>query len=377
MPENLTDEQRTLKQTVDDFVEATLGRLEAEIDADPDAVRKQVIQASKDRGLFTKTQPRAFGGTEAGIVELTLIRETLAASNLRTAEWVLGPGPGALAGATGGLKLRYLDAVLAGDKRGAFGFTEPDDTQRPTWAKRDGDSLVIHGRKSYVTGGDTADFVAALVNVQADEEHPKGTAMVVVDRDTPGLILEETFESLDGSTHASMMFDGVRVPTSNVIGQIGEGMPRALRQIGDVRIMVSAQATGMMIWTLNHLEQTLQAPHRSGSPLSSREGVRLRFADLRIQAYAARSMLYRTCRLAADGENVVNEAIATKIFCTEAAGRIIDEALQLSGGKALVVGHPLERLYRRVRALRLAEGASDLLRLNLAKGRFELNKGRI
>ncbi len=88
-------------------------------------------------------------------------------------------------------------------------------------------------------------------------------------------------------------------------------------------------------------------------------------------------MLYRTCRLAAAGENVVNEAIATKVFTTEAANRIIDEALQMSGGKALVVGHPLERLYRRVRALRFAEGASDLLRLNLAKGRFELDKGRI
>ncbi len=87
------------------------------------------------------------------------------------------------------------------------------------------------------------------------------------------VVIEEKFESLDGSTHVSVAFEGVRVPTSSGIGQIG-----------DVRIMVSAQATGMMIWALGHLEETLQAPHRSGSPLSSREGVRLRFADLRIQA---------------------------------------------------------------------------------------------
>ncbi len=377
MPENLSAEQLALKDAVDDFVEGTLRSLEAQLEGDADTVRREVIQASKGIGLFGMTQPAAFGGGEAGIVELTVIRETLAAANLRTAGWVLGPGPGVLAGAQGALKAQYLDAVMSGAKRGAFGFTEPDNAERPTWAERDGTALVIHGGKSYVTGGDTADFVVALVNVQASGDQPKGTAMVVVDRETPGLVIEETFESLDGTTHVSMKFEGVRVPSSKVIGQIGEGMPRALKQIGDVRIMVSAQATGMMLWALGHLEETLQAPHRSGSPLSSREGVRLRYADLRIQAYAARSMLYRTCRLAAAGENVVNEAIATKVFTTEAAGRIIDEALQLSGGRALVVGHPLERLYRRVRALRFAEGASDLLRLNLARGRFELGKGRI
>lgn len=377
MPENLTPEQRALKQRVDDFIDNRLRPLEPRLDDDPETVRRAVIQASKAAGLFGMTQPAAFGGSQAGSVELTLVWETLAAANLRTSEWVLGPGPGMLAGAGGALKEQYLDAVMSGEKRSAFGFTEPDDAERPTWAERDGATLVVHGRKSYVTGGDCADFVVVLVNVQPSGDQPKGTALVVIDRATPGVVVEEKFESLDGSSHVSMSFDGVRVPASNVIGQIGEGMPRALRQIGDVRIMVSAQACGIMLWTLAHLEETLQAPHRSGAPLSSREGVRLRFADLRIQAYAARSMLYRTSRLAAARENVVNEAIATKVFTTEAAGRIVDEALQMSGGKALVVGHPLERLYRRVRALRFAEGASDLLRLNVAKGRFELRMGRI
>lgn len=377
MPENLTPEQRALKQRVDDFIDNRLRPLEPRLDDNAEAVRRAVIQASKAAGLFGMTQPAAFGGSEAGSIELTFVWETLAAANLRTSEWVLGPGPGMLAGAGGALKEQYLDAVMSGEKRSAFGFTEPDDAERPTWAERDGATLVVHGRKSYVTGGDCADFVVVLVNVQPSGDQPNGTALIVIDRATPGVVVEEKFESLDGSSHVSMSFDGVRVPASNVIGQIGEGMPRALRQIGDVRIMVSAQACGIMLWTLADLEETLQAPHRSGAPLSSREGVRLRFADLRIQAYAARSMLYRTSRLAAAGENVVNEAIATKVFTTEAAGRVVDEALQMSGGKALVVGHPLERLYRRVRALRLAEGASDLLRLNVAKGRFELGKGRI
>ncbi len=132
-----------------------------------------------------------------------------------------------------------------------------------------------------------------------------------------------------------------------------------------------------MQWTLAYLTEALAAERGDGTTLGAREGVRLRYAELRIEAYAARSMLYRTARLADAGENVVNEGIAAKVFATEAVGRVVDAALQLAGGQALVVGHPLERLYREVRALRLAEGASDVLRLNLARGRLDLGLGRV
>jgi alkylation response protein AidB-like acyl-CoA dehydrogenase len=88
-------------------------------------------------------------------------------------------------------------------------------------------------------------------------------------------------------------------------------------------------------------------------------------------------MVYRTARLADRGENIVNEGIACKVFATEGVGTVVDNAIQLVGGAALVRGHPLEKLYRQVRAMRLAEGASDVLRLNLARGALELSKGRI
>ena len=108
---------------------------------------------------------------------------------------------------------------------------------------------------------------------------------------------------------------------------------------------------------------------------AAREGVRLRYADLRIRTFAARSMLYRTARLGDAGANIVNEGIACKVFATETVGDVVDTAIQLVGGKALTVGHPLERLYREVRALRLTEGASDVLRLNLVRGNLDMDKG--
>jgi acyl-CoA dehydrogenase len=86
-------------------------------------------------------------------------------------------------------------------------------------------------------------------------------------------------------------------------------------------------------------------------------------------------MLYRTARMGEAGANIINEGMACKVFTTETVGKVTDTAMQLVGGKALTVGHPLERLYREVRALRIAEGASDVLRLNLARGSLDLNKG--
>lgn len=380
MPDNLPGSLLALREEARHFVEDILVPLENEItdgDPVPETLQEKVRQVSKDAGYFYKTQPEAYGGKPAASLELTLLREAWAASNCRLTQYIFGPGPGILHSVQGDMKEKYLDPVMKGDKRGAFGFTEPDTAIRPTWAKIEGEVLIINGQKSYVTGGATADFISTLVNVEHEDGRKAGTAMIVIDRTAKGVVIEREFSSMEGAGHVSFVFEDVRMPVTNVIGKLGEGMPRALGNIGNVRMMVSAQATGMSMWTLDYVEQHLLAPHRTGTPLGEREGVRIRYADMRIDTYVARSALYRTARLAETGDNIVNETIATKIFCTETAGRVVDMAVQLVGGQALVRGHPIEKLYRQVRSLRLVEGASDLLRINLAKGKLELKKGRL
>jgi acyl-CoA dehydrogenase len=165
------------------------------------------------------------------------------------------------------------------------------------------------------------------------------------------------------------------VPADRLIGRPGEGLPRALQQIGDTRLAIAARAVGLARWTVEFVHAHLQAPHHTGEPPGAHESVRLRYAELRIRTFAARSMVYRTARLGEAGANIVNESIACKVFATETVGEVVDTAMQLVGGKALTVGHPLETLYREVRALRVAEGVSDVLRLNLARGSLDLNKG--
>ena len=378
MPELLSAELRLLRDRVDALARDVLVPLQEsadrrEIGVDgAKAFAAEVRAASKAAGLFAMTQPKAFGGAGASLLALAVARDTLASRNVVHLPGLFGPSPGVLGGAGEPLSSTHLPAVLAGEKRGAFGFTEPADAERATWGVLRGDTLVVNGQKSYVTGGAEADFVNTLVEVEG-----RGPAMVVIDRDTPGVRVERTFASLDGSRHAHMAFKDVHVPAAHVIGKPGEGLPRALRQIGNTRLAFAAESVGLARWTIDFVTDRIQAPHRSGAPLGSREGVRLRYADLRIRAYAARSMVYRTARLGNAGENIVNEGIAAKVFATEAVGDIVDAAIQLVGGSALRTDHPLAALYQRVRALRLAEGASDVLRLNLARGKLELGKGRI
>lgn len=372
MPEQLQARQQHLLALTKSFVAEQLVPLCEGHDGDNATLRRAVVTLSRNTELFGLTQPRAFGGSEAGVLDLTVVREALAASGLAARRWVLGPGPGFLATATGPLAEKYLAPLLRGERSTAFAFTDARDGPA-TRARRVDGGWRIDGIKSYVSGGADADFFGIIARIEAGE----GSLFAVVDADSPGLSLGEPFRSMDGSHHVVLTLDGLFVADEAVLGEPGEGLPRAMKQIGDLRLAVAADACGLMQYVFEHLEQHLLAPHRGGAPVSDREAVRLRYADLRINAFAARSMLYRTARLADAGDNVVNEGMASKVFATETLGQLVDTAIQLEGGQALIAGHPLERLYREVRVLRLAEGSSDLLRLNLAKGRFELGKGRI
>ena len=364
MPEQLSSQLIELRERCAAFAKDHMLPL---ADSDRASAAVQVREASKAAGLFTMTQP----AHAAGQLALCVARETLAAANPPALDAVFGPGAGVLGSVGEPLASSHLAPLLAGEKRGSFGFTEPDDAE-PTAGTIDGDALTINGQKSYVTGGADADFINALVRIEGH-----GPSMVVIDTDTQGVILEKRFNSLDGSHHAAFRFDNVQVPVSHVIGEPGQGLPKALRQIGDVRLLFAAQACGYLIWVMDLLQSHLQSPDKDGAPRGNKDVVRWHYADLRIKAFAARSMLYRTARLADTGENIVNEGMACKVFATECIGEAVDTAIQLVGGGALIDDHPLALLYKKVRAWRLAEGASDVLRLNIGRGILELGKGRI
>lgn len=382
MPELVSQELKYLRQRIRLFVEDTLRPLETLIGPNgeiSEELKRMVRQKSNEAGFFAMTNVEE-SGSGAGPLELVVAREAFSATNHPLSAYVFGPRANVLRAAQGALRDKILEPMLRGEIKGAWAFTEPatpDEGYKPTFAVRDGDNLKITGTKSYVSGGERANFYSVLVNVEAFGNESGGTAIVVVERDRQGINVGPVFRSMDGSDHAEVHFDNVLVPLENVVGGIGEGMPRAMGNIAEERLEHGATASGICLWTIDYVTDYITRPHRSGTRLGDREGVRLRYSDMRVEAYAVRSMLYRTARLLDSGENAMNEVMATKVFCSEAAGRVVDSAVQLVGGAALVTGHPLELLYRRVRSMRMSGGASDILRLGIARGAIEFNAGSI
>ena len=366
MPDCLPPALTSLRDRVASLARHDLAPLRDDEQLAPAARAAQVRALSKAAGVFGLTQA-------ADTPELTLlvVRETLAQHGVGHLPGLFGAEAGLLDGVAEPLRSSHLLPLLAGNKRSGFAFTEPAGAARPTWAEVDGDQLIVSGRKSYVTGGADADFLTVLVEIDG-----QGPAMVVVDTDLPGVTLERRFSSLDGSHHAAFSFDRVRLPRHHALGAPGDGRSRALAKISAMRRTIAADAVGTAAWIIDLVAADLLRERRGGARAAS-ERIRLRYGDMRIQAYAARATVYRTARLADAGQDAVNESIAAKVFATEVANQLADMAVQLVGGEALVVGHPLEHTLRRLRTLRLAEGETDTLRVNLARGHLDLGKGRL
>ncbi|WP_419912534.1 acyl-CoA dehydrogenase family protein [Candidatus Poriferisodalis sp.] len=374
MPDYLDTEHAEVLRTAEllaDELAALSGRV------DESDIGAAAREASKAAGVFGMTQPMSVGGTEAGALALAVVRDTLGSRNVGHLPGVFGPSPGVLADVGEPLRSQFLLPYLAGEIRSGFGFTEPADAPRHTWARRDGDDLVVNGAKSYVTGGANSDFINALVEVDG-----VGPAMVLIETDRAGVTLKQRFGTLDGSHHAAFTFSDVRVPASHVIGEAGRGLRRAMSQINATRMAIAAECIGQCRFAIDLVEQTLveragrhgstEEPARVGTDLE-----RVTLGGMRIDVYAARSALYRTARLLDAGENAVNEVMAAKSLATETLSRICDDAVQLVGGTALVDNHPLASILRRVRAQRLAEGPTEVLAANVARGRLDLGLGRV
>ena len=367
MPDFLTEEQSELRRQAESLAQQIS---EMEMDSsDPKKIQLQIREKSKAAGIFHLTQPIEYGGLGGTAIELTIARESLAIKNVGHLPGIFGPSPGLLSKASKEMKQKFLDPYLAGEIESGFGFTEPSDAQRHTWAKAEGEELVINGAKSYVTGGSNADFINTLVEVE-----DMGPAMILIETSRPGVELKTAFSSVDGSHHAGFTFSNVRVPKSHVIGEAGTGMTRALEQVNSVRMAIAANCIGLNQFVCDLVADTLKSAKTEPNP---NHETRVKFGRMRTHAFAARSSVYRTARLIEAGENCVNEIMASKILASESIAELTDTAIQVVGGEALIESHPLASIFRRVRATRLAEGPTDTLHANISRGCLDLNLGRI
>jgi alkylation response protein AidB-like acyl-CoA dehydrogenase len=267
-------------------------------------------------------------------------------------------------------KERFLRPAIRGERRDAYAITEEgagsDVTAVATTARREGGEWVLDGEKWHVTSGDVADFFLVHAHVEGD---PAKATVFLVDKDAPGVRLVRTprYTHTFVFEHPIFAFDGVRVGDDRVLGEVGEGFELTKDWFVEERIMIGARTMGASARALELSLAFAQERRQFGRPIVEFQAIEFMLADMAAEIMAAKSLLYRVCWDAARGGATRKQthamASAVKLVCSETAGRVIDKAVQIFGGRGYMREQPVERLYRELRVDRIWEGTSEIQRL--------------
>jgi alkylation response protein AidB-like acyl-CoA dehydrogenase len=329
------------------------------------AAKQQVL----DRGFNAINHARSDGGRGLDLFQQMLVEEQWGRAT--GALWDIPWRPSIpLAIGTEQQKDRYLRPACRGQLRDAYAITEEgagsDPTMVETTAKRAGDDWVLNGEKWHVTSGDVADFF--LVHAHVDGDPAKAT-IFLVDKDAPGVRLVRTPAYMHTFVfeHPIFAFEDVRLGDDAVLGAVGQGFALTKDWFVEERLMIGARTVGASTRALELTLDFAKGREQFGRPIAEFQAIEVMLADMAAELMAAKSMLYRTCWQAARGRLDRKElhglAAAVKLVCSETAGRIVDKALQIHGGRGYMREQPVERLWRELRVDRIWEGTSEIQRI--------------
>jgi alkylation response protein AidB-like acyl-CoA dehydrogenase len=266
-------------------------------------------------------------------------------------------------------KDEYLRPACRGERRDAYAITEEhagsDPSMVRTTAKRDGDGWVLNGEKWHVTTGDTADFLLVHALVDGDASQP---AVFFVDKDVPGVRVERTPKYMHRFVfeHPVFALDQVRVGPDKLLGEVGGGYDLTKEWFVEERLMIAARDVGASARALELSLDFARGRRQFGRPIVEFQGVGFALADMAAELSAAQALLYRTGWEIGRGGASRGAAHAlagvAKLVCSETAGRILDRAVQVHGGRGYMRENPVERLWREVRVDRIWEGTSEIQR---------------
>ena len=342
--------------------------------AELDRTCVRLVRLLGEAGWLRRAVTKPFGGVaeRLDVRSLCLIRETLA-SYSGLADFVfalqgLGAGPITMFGSED-LRRRYLPRVASGEAIPAFAISESkagsDVGAMLTTARRDGDCYIIDGEKTWISNAGIAAFYVVFCRL-ADAAERKFVALVV-DAATPGLAVSARTEILAPHPIGTVSFNGCRVPATAVVGLPGKGMSVALGTLDVFRSTVGAAALGFAREALDQALTHVTGRRVFGARLADMQLTQAKVAEMATEIDASALLVYRAAWAYDTGaERVTREAAMAKWFATEAAQRAADNAVQLLGGRGVVAGAIVERLYREVRALRIYEGTSEIQQLVIA-----------
>ncbi|HSB11215.1 MAG TPA: acyl-CoA dehydrogenase family protein [Blastocatellia bacterium] len=342
---------------------------------DDEREARRWVAALASEGLLAWTVPASFdaGATALDVRALCVVRERLSyessLADLMFAMQGLGSFPVTLAGSDE-LKRRLLPQIKSGTAIAAFAITEPeagsDVSAIQTTARRESPGYALNGVKTFISNAGLADFYTVFAKTDPDKG-AKGISAFVVEKNAPGFHVEEKIELIAPHPIGRMRFEDCRIPASNLLGEEGQGFKIAMSTLDTFRPTVGAAAIGLAWRALDEAIGYAKRRVQFGKPIAEFQATQIKLADMATELDAARLLVYRAAwRKDTGADRVTLESAMAKLYATEAAGRIIDAAVQIHGGAGVVRGSVVERLYREVRALRIYEGTSEIQKLIIA-----------
>ncbi|MDR7166920.1 acyl-CoA dehydrogenase [Nocardia kruczakiae] len=378
MPEVGPEDFSAILAHVREFVRTKVVPREQEImeaDAIPDDLRKQAAEM----GLFGYAIPQQWGGLgldltqdvelamEFGYTSLSL-RSMFGTNNGIAGQVLVNFG-------TDEQKSQWLERIASGEVVASFALTEPGAGSNPaglrTKAVRDGDDWVIDGQKRFITNAPIADLFIVFARTRPADESGPGIAVFLVPADTPGLEVGVKDKKMgqEGAWTADVVFSGVRVPASALVGGSEDvGYKAAMTSLARGRVHIAALAVGSAQRALDESVSYAASATQGGRPIGEFQLVQAMIADQQTGVMAGRALVREAAARYVSGEDRRIGPSAAKLFCTEMVGKVADLAVQIHGGTGYMREVPVERIYRDVRLLRLYEGTSEIQRLIIGGG---------
>ena len=371
----LTDEQQMIQAMAREFAESEIAPIADEIDRD-ERFPHETVKRMGELGLMGIAVPEAWGGAGSDMVSYVLALEEIAkhcashavvmSVNNSLYGWPI------LTYGTDAQRERFLKPVAGGHALGSFALTEPqagsDARNQATTAVRDGDHYVVNGRKLFITNGRESSFALLFCQTDRTKAH-RGITALVVEKGTPGFSVGKTEDKLGirASDTAELIFEDCRVPVAHRIGEEGQGFRIALATLDGGRIGIGAQAVGIAAGALSRALAYARERKTFGVPIGEHQMIGWKLADMATAVDAARLLVWKAAWLKANGARCTLEASMAKLFASQTAVQVTNDAIQVHGGYGYIREYQVERYYRDAKITELYEGTTEIQRLVVAR----------
>lgn len=371
---DLTQDHLMMRKMVRDFAEKECGPGAEERD-ETEEFSVDIWKKCGELGLAGVTFPEEYGGVGADYISYAITVEELSRVDASvgvtiSAHASLCANPIKMFG-TEEQKKKYLTPLATGEKLGAFGLTEPmagsDASGTRTTAVRDGNDYIINGSKIFITNAYYADTY--VITAQMDKSKGnKGIAAFILEKGMPGFSFgkKEKKMGIRSSATYELVFEDVRVPAENLLGEEGQGFKVAMQTLDFGRIGIASQALGIAQGAYEQAVKYTKERVQFGKPISAFQNTQFKLADMATQIEAARLLVYQAAYLASEHKPVGKAGAMAKLFASETAMAVTTMSVQLHGGYGYTREYPVERMMRDAKITEIYEGTSEIQRIVIA-----------